>query len=86
MSTWYRRRGAAMVVGFAAAMAGGCETPEKVKPQSMGRAYTPQAVDAYASRYGVSRQQARAELNRIANAADEEKALGDVQEAGVRMR
>ncbi|HEX7449154.1 MAG TPA: hypothetical protein VF306_16490 [Pirellulales bacterium] len=86
MSTWCRRRGAAMVVGFAAALAAGCEAPEKVKPEGMGRARTPQAVDAYASRYGVSRQQARAELTRMADAADEEKALGDVQDAGVRMR
>lgn len=85
MSTWYRGRGAAVVV-VAAAFVGGCEAPEKIKPEGMGRAFTPQAVDAYAARYGVSRQQAKQDLARMANAADEEKALGDAQEAGVRMR
>lgn len=81
------RRGAALVVvGFALGLAGGCQSAEKVKADGSGRAHTSQAVDAYAARYGVSRQQARQELNRIAGAADEQKAVDDLQEAGVRMR
>lgn len=80
------RRGAALVVGFALGLAGGCQSAEKVKADGSGRAHTSQAVDAYAARYGVSRQQARQELNRIADAADEQKAVDDLQEAGVRMR
>lgn len=86
MSNWCGRRGAAMVVSFAVALVVGCEAPEKANTSGMGRAHTPQAVDAYAARYGVSRQQAKAELTRIADAADEQKAMDDAQEAGVRMR
>lgn len=80
------RRGTALVVGVALGLAGGCETPQKLKPEGMGRAHTPQAVDAYAAKNGVSREQARQELSQMADAADQEKAVADLQEAGMQIR
>lgn len=80
------RRGTALVVGVALGLVGGCETTPKLKPDGMGRAHTPQAIDAYAAKNGVSREQARQELSQMADAADAEKAVADLQEAGMQIR